>query len=151
MVLCRAGQVGDIAPFPVFPQFAGSSAHDIAVYVDRIDGVGHAHAVVPTQDLTDVAGVAFGTVVDEDFSRAQADAARSEIIFEDGFNQKIVALLWSVSMECFSLGHFVHGLMHGRDTCLWQRAGHVAYAQTDEPFARMGHFERVYFLGDVRE
>ena len=48
LVFLTAGHVCDVAPTAILEDPCATS-HDIRVYVDRIDRVGHSHCVVLTQ------------------------------------------------------------------------------------------------------
>lgn len=150
-VLFRTGQVGDVAPRAAFLQHASSSAHDVAVHVDRIDGVGDGHAVVPAQQFADASRVALGAVVDEDFGGREVDAAWGEVVLQDGLDEEVVALFGAVAAEGLRVCHLVHSLVHGFDAGGWQGAGDVADAQADDVLFGMGDLERVHLLGDVGE
>ena len=147
----RGGEVGDVAPFAAVVERAGASAHDVAVDVDGIDGVGDAHAVVPPEEFADVARVALGSVADEHLRGAEADAPRLEVVFEDGFNEEVVTLFRSVSAEGPCVGHVVDGPVHGFDAGRRQWLCDVADAQGDDLLPRVGHLEGIHPLGDVGE
>ena len=56
-----------ITPFAVFFQYAGASAHYVAVNVDGVDRVSYSHTVVMAEYVAYVSRIALGSVVDEDF------------------------------------------------------------------------------------
>ena len=94
-----AGQVSNVAPASVFAQRTGTPAHHVAVDIGRIDRIGDAHTVIPTQEFADIARVALRPVADEYFGGAELDAARREVVLDDGFYQEIVSLLGTVAVE----------------------------------------------------
>ena len=75
------------------------------------------------EDVADVSRIAFRPVVDEYFLRAEMNAARCVIVFNDGINQKVVSLFGAVSMKCIGVGYLVHCLVHRLDAGLRQWAG----------------------------
>ena len=146
---CR-GHVAHVGPAAVAVG-AAAAYHDVGVDVDGIDGVGDADEVVPVQQLLEVAGVALGAVVDEDFVDAEADATRLEVVLQDGLAQEVVALLGSVATEAVGGGHLVNGTVHGLDDGGAERLGDVADAERDDVGLGVHHTEGVDLLGDVGE
>lgn len=66
MIFGSAGHISDVAPLSAFGvQYSGTSAHDVTVNVDRINGVCDTYAVIVPEDISDIARIAFGTVVDK--------------------------------------------------------------------------------------
>ena len=91
----RTGHIGYIAPFAVFFQYAGASAHYVAVNVDGVDRVGYSHTVVMAEYVAYVSRIALGSVVDEDFLWAEMNAACRVIVFDNGINQKVITRVTS--------------------------------------------------------
>ena len=54
----RTGHIGYIAPFAVFFQYAGASAHYVAVNVDGVDRVSYSHTVVMAEYVAYVSRIA---------------------------------------------------------------------------------------------
>lgn len=123
-----------------------TSAHDVAVYVDRIYRVGDTHAVVPAKQFADVSGITFSTVADKYFRRAEADSSWCKVVLDDGLYQKIVTLFGTISVECLGICHFVYRTMHGFDAYGRKRAGYIAYTQSDQFLSGMCNFKCVYFF-----
>ena len=146
-----AGHVGYVAPLAVLFQYAGTSAHHVAVNIYGIDGIGDPHTVVMAEDVADVSRIAFRPVVDEYFLRAEMNAARCVIVFNDGINQKVVSLFGAVSMKCLGVGHLVHCLVHRLDAGLRQWAGNVSDTQTDDVLLGVRYPESIDLFGYVRE
>ena len=149
VVLGGTRHVGDVAPLAVFLQYSGTSAHHVAVYIDRINRVGHAYAVVVAENVADVSRVALCSVVHEDFRRTEMDASRKVIVLEDGFYQEVVSLLGTISTECPCVSHLLHCLVHRFDADRWQWPGNVSDTQTDDLLLGMCYPESIYLLGYV--
>ena len=141
--------VGDVAPLAVFLQYSGTSAHHVAVYIDRINRVGHSHAVVVAQNVTDVSRVALCSVVHKDFRRTEMDASRKVIVLDDGFYQEVVSLFGTVSTECLRISHLFHRLVHRFDADRRQWSGNVSDTQTDDFLLWVCYPESIYLLGYV--
>ena len=131
VVLCIAGAIDDVAPSLV-GECSCSSAHGIAVHIDGIDGVGHAQSVVQSQDITYVACIALGTIVDEDLHGVQVYASGSEVVLDDGFAQEVVSVFGSVSAEGACRSHFVGGLVQSGYDSRCKRPGYIADAQAND-------------------
>ena len=149
VVLGGTRHVGDVAPLAVFLQYSGTSAHHVAVYIDRINRVGHAYAVVVAENVADVSRVALCSVVHEDFRRTEVDAAWKVIVLDDGFYQEVVSLLGTISTECPYVSHLLHCLVHRFDADRWQWPGNVSDTQTDDLLLGMCYPESIYLLGYV--
>ena len=109
-----AGHVHHIAPVSVLED-ARASYHHIAVDVDRINGVGDADVVVPSQYLLYVAGVALGSVVDKHLVDIEMDAAWQEVVLDNRLAQEVVATLRTVASEGSLHCHLFHRFVHGLD------------------------------------
>ena len=103
------------------------------------------------EQFLEVAGVALGTVVDEDFVDAEADATRLEVVLQNGLAQEVIALLGAVASEAVGGGHLVDGLVHGLDDGGAERLGDVADTERDDVGLGVHHLEGVDLLGDVGE
>ena len=79
------------------------------------------------------------------------DAARQEVVFQDGIPQEVVALLGTISSETLFGGHLVGSLMDGLDDSWCQRLRHVADTQRDDFLFRMHGLEGVNLFGDISE
>ena len=143
IVLCRTRQIGHIVPFPVFVQHPRTPAHDIAVDIHRIHRIGNGHTVVPAQQFSDVARIAFGSIADKYFGGREADATRCEVVLDNGIYQKIISLLRSISPERIHTGQLVNRTVHGLNAGLRKRTGYIAYPQPDQPVFGMSHLKRI--------
>lgn len=148
MILCRARHVVDIAPLAVF-HHASTSYHNIAVYVNGVDRVCHADAVVPPEDFLNVSGVALRAVVNEHLVGIDMYAARQKIVFNNSLTQEIISALRTVASECCFHSHLVNGLVHGLYNGRTKRLGNIAYAEADNPFLRMADLVGIDLLGYV--
>ena len=148
MVLCRHGKEGDACPLAV-KELPGASRHDVAIDIDRIDGVGDAHAALGGEDVPDVAAVALGSVTDEDLVELKLHAPGGVVVVEDGLTQEIVTLLGAIATEGVAVGHLINGLVHGLDAGLGEGLRHITYAQTDDVLPRAFGFEGLDLLGNV--
>ena len=90
------------------------------------------------EDIEDVAAIAFRAVADKNLVVGDVQPAAAEIVLRDGCAQPFVALLRAVALEGFAHGHFVHGVMQGRDDGGRQRLGHVANAAADDALGGVG-------------
>ena len=143
-----AGHVHHIAPVSVLED-ARASYHHIAVDVDRINGVGDADVVVPSQYLLYVAGVALGSVVDKHLVDIEMDATWQEVVLDNRLAQEVVASLRTVASEGSLHCHLFHCFVHGLDNGRTERLGHVANAQTDDSLLGVRYLVGVHLLGDV--
>jgi len=147
-ILGGGGQIAHVGPASVAVGAAATN-HHVGVDVNGIDGVSDADEVIPMQQLLEVASVALGTVVYENLVDVEVDAARQEVVLQDGFAQKIVALLRTVAAEALGGGHLVNSLVHGFDDGGTERLGDVADAEGDDVSLGVHHLEGVDLLGDV--
>ena len=150
IVVGRTGHVGNVAPASVF-EHAGTADHGVGVDIDGIDGVGHGHGVIPSEQLLNVTRVALGTVVDEHLVAVEMDAARKEVVAQDGVAQEVVAVLGAVAAEGGFDSHLVGSLMHGLDDGGAKRLRDVANAKADDAHLGMLGLEGVNALGHIGE
>ena len=134
----RAFEVVEARVSTAFISLARVARHDVGVHIHGIHRVGDGDLVPGTEDVEDVAGIAFAAVGDENLIGFHVDAAGLEVVFGDGVAQEIVALLRAIATEGGAVAHFIDGLVHGRAHGLWQRFGHVADAAADQAFGRLG-------------
>ena len=150
IVLGSTGQIGHVAPAAV-GEGSGAAYHGIGVDIDRIDGVGDSHRVVPTHYLLDVTRITLGAVVDENLRGVKVYAARGEVVLQDGFAQKVVAMLGAIAVERLLDSQVVYGAVHGFNHRWTQGLGDIAYSQTDDVGIGMGHAVGVDLLGHIGE
>ena len=149
VVFGGTGHVGHVAPFAVFFQYSGTATHYVAVYIYRVDGVCHSHAVIVAEDIAYVARIAFGSIVYEYFRRAKMNASRSIIMFDDRFNQKVISLLGTVSVEGTGICHLIHCPVHRLDASRWQWPGNVSDTQADDLLFRVRYPESIHLFSYV--
>src|SRR5690606_27557698 len=90
---------------------AGVPGHHVGVDVDGVDRVGNGNDVVVPENVENVAGVALGSVGNENFIRR--DVETGILVFDDGLAQEGIALLGTVPLEGGGLPQLVDGLVHG--------------------------------------
>ena len=114
----RDGQVGEAAVLAGIVGIAGPAGHHVAVHVHRVHGVSHGNAVALSQDVEDVAAVAFGAVGDKDLLGAHLATTGLEIGLGDGLPQPGIALFGAIAMEALPGAHLINGAFHRRATGL---------------------------------
>ena len=129
----------------------GAASHGIGVNIDRIDRVTDGNRAVGGENVTDVAGVAFGAVRDENLIRLDLHPEAAIMDVGDFLPQEIIAKLRTIAAEGCGFRLFSDGLVQGGDDAGRQRPGHIANAQTDDRTVRIGSGERTDALGDVGE
>ena len=150
-VFLDAGQVDEAIPAAVGAERSRAARHDVRVHVDGIDRIRHRDAVVRAENVADVPGVAFRAVGDEDFVGGNVDPARAEIVFDDGFAQKGVALFGPVAAEAFGRSRLFRRLAERVDAGFRERARDVADAEADDLRVGPRRLERFDFFRDVGE
>ena len=83
-ILSRTRHINHIRPTSVL-QHTGSPDHHVRVDIDGIDRVGYTNTVVPADQFLDVARIRFCPVINEYLVNIQMNAARQEIILQNGF------------------------------------------------------------------
>ena len=94
---------------------AAAANHHVRVDIDGIDGVGDTDEVVPVQQFLEVTRVGLRTVVDENLVDVEVDAARQEVVLQNGLTQEVVALLRAIASESLGCSHLVGCLVHRLD------------------------------------
>ena len=78
-------------------------------------------------------------------------AARGEVVLQDGFAQKVVAMLGAIAVKRLLDSQVVYGAVHGFNHRWTQGLGDIAYSQTDDVGIGMGHAVGVDLLGHIGE
>jgi hypothetical protein len=125
-------EVGDAGVAPLGVRLAGAPGHDVGVDVDGVDGVGDRDAAAGAEDLLDVAAVLLAAVGDEDLGGGNVDAPRLEVVYPDGFEQEVVAVLGAVAAKSGIGAEFVDGSAHGLDDSGGERESDVTDAEPDD-------------------
>src|SRR4029077_20354597 len=87
--LIRPGRVGR----------SGVAGHDIGVNVNRVNGIDHGNTILMTEDIENVAAIAFGSVGDENLIVLNIHAPLPVFVCGDDLTEKLVALLRTVAPE----------------------------------------------------
>ena len=98
-ILGRAGQIDDIRPSSVGSQRAASTAHDVGIHIDGIDGIGDGDAHIQSQQFLKVARVTLGTVANKNFVGRNVDTTCTEIVLHDCLTQEVVATFGTITTE----------------------------------------------------
>jgi len=115
----------------VFFEDSGAIAHHVRLDVGLKNRVEHAYAVVLAQDVADVGHVLLGALADENFVGRHSDAARFEVAFDNGVEQKRVAANWAAPLEGAIVAHLVHAAVHSLDHAGYKRQRYVAAVEPD--------------------
>ena len=150
-VIGRDRQVGEAAVAAGVIGFASAAGHHVAVYVHRIDRIGHGDAVALAQDVEDVAAVALGAVGDEDLLGRDGAAAGLEVVGGDGFAQPQIALFGPVAVEALAGAHGIDGGLHGGAAGLGQGLGDIADAEANDRCLGVGLTKSLHPPGDFGE
>ena len=150
VVLGITGHVDHIRPSTVLLNTCPSD-HHIRVDIDGIDRIGNANGVIPAHQFLNVSRITLGTVVDEHLVTVEMNAAREEVVLQDGITQEIVTLLRTVAAESLTGGHLVGSLMNGFNHGGCQRLGNITDAKTDYINLRVGGLEGIHLLGNISE
>ena len=142
-------EVNDAGKMAVGLEFSSASRHDIGVQVNGINGIRDGYYVIDAKDLLNIAAVTFGTVADEDFIPFHPESAARIIMFNDGVDEKIVALFRAVAAEALLASHFGHGFFHGGHGSGRKRQRHVTDAEANDLCLGMGVFECGNAAGDL--
>ncbi len=151
VILGVAWQVLDACPLAVGHEVTSAATHGVAIDVDRIDRIGHTERVLEAEDIADVAGIALGTVVDEDLVTLEGNATWREVIGDDGVLQERIAMLRTVATEGLAAGHLIDRLVQSLDDGWTQWLCDVADAETDDVGLWMCGLECCYLLRDGGE
>ena len=146
-----AGHIYDAVELAGLRGITCTACHYVGVNIHGIDGVGDGDDIVEAEDFLDVARVAFCAVADEYFGFIEFDTAGVEIIFDNGFDEKIVALLRAVTAEGFSFGHISDGFFHRFYYGRRERLGDITDSKTDDFGIRVLGFKGAYSASDFRE
>ena len=138
LILLGGGDEGDRA-----------AAHQIAVDVDGIDGVGDEDGIV-AQDIGQIAEIAFGAVPDVDLVGREADAPAA-IGIGDRFADKIVAVFRRIAAEGRLTALLRDRLLHGLCDAGGEGQGHVPDAEADDLAVGMGGAEGIHPRRDFAE
>ena len=103
-----AGMTGNVAKT--------TSCHDVGIDIHRIYGVGNANNVIRSKDVAYITCVAFGTIADKHFIIIKLDAARSEVMSNNGIDEEAVTLFRTIATEGFGVGVFIDSTMHGANS-----------------------------------
>ena len=126
-----------------------ASCHDVRIDIDGIDRVSDAHEIVGREDIAYISCIAFGTIADENFFTVELNATRDKIVLDNGIDEEVVTMFWSIASEGLTVGTFIHSSMHGLNCCIGQRTGHVANTETDDVCLRMFGLICIHLLGNL--
>ena len=143
-----ARHVGYIAPLAVLED-SGSTYHHVRVYINRINRVGNADVVIPSQNLLDISRIALGSIVYEYLVGVEMNATWQKVVLDDSLAEEVVASLRTVASERSLLSHLVYCLVHRLDDGRAERLGYVTDAQTDYTLLWMCNLVGVHLLCDV--
>ncbi len=127
-VFGRAWQIFYRAPASVGSELAGASGHHVCVDIYGIYRIGDSYTVGCREYVADIAGVAFGTVADEDFILGHFYAVASIVIIHYLADEKIVALLGTIAVKSLTVGFVVDRAVESVDHSRAERAGDVTDA-----------------------
>ena len=80
--------------------------------------------------MSDISDVSLSAIVNKNTFFIEVNTQRA-VFFQNFFNQKIVALRWTISSESFGLPHFVNSYMHCLNYFVRQRTGNIANTESD--------------------
>ena len=150
IVFRSARQIHHIRPSTIIVLPSRTSNHGIRVKIDGIDGVGHSHGIVPTNQFLNVARVALGTIIDENLVHIEMNASRQEVVLQNSLAQKVVTLFWAIATESLNGRHLVSGTMQCLYHCWTERLRDITNAETDEiclPACRAKHIHSLRNVG----
>ena len=143
-----ARHVGYIAPLAVLED-SGSTYHHVRVYINRINRVGNADVVIPSQNLLDISRIALGSIVYEYLVGIKMNATWQKVVLDDSLAEEVVASFRTIASERSLLSHLVYSLVHRLDDGRAERLGYVTDAQTDYTLLWMCNLVGVHLLCDV--
>ena len=137
-VLLGAGHVNHIAPAAGRSViFTGSSRHDIAVHIDRIDRIADSDHVVLFKNLLNVSGIRFCTVGDKNLIVCNVAAACTVIVLRDGCAKEVIAKIRCIAAEGCSACLLVHCLVQSLNHRRRKRLCDIADSHADQLCIRM--------------
>ena len=142
--------IGYVTPLAILKD-SRSTYHHVRIYINRINRVGNADVVIPSQNLLDISRIALGSIVHEYLVGVEMNATRQEIVLDDSLTKEIVASLRTVASERSLLSHLIYCLVHRLDDGRAERLGYVTDAQTDYTLLWMCNLVGCYLLCDVGE
>ena len=145
-----ARHVGYVTPLAILKD-ARSTYHHVRIYINRINRVGNADVVIPSQNLLDISRIALGSIVHEDLVGIEMNATGQEVVLDDSLAEEVVASLRTVASERSLHSHLVYSLVHCLDDGRAERLGYITDAQTDYSLLWMGNLVGCYLLCDVGE
>ena len=123
---------------PVRLHFSRASCHDIRIEIYRINRIGDGNRAFCAEYLLDIAAIAFGTIAYENL--IFFDAEVFVVIFDDLFDEEVIALLRAIAAEGCRGSHFIDSFMHGFDTGWRQRLGDITDSERNDIGLRMCFF-----------
>ena len=145
-----ARHVGYVTPLAILED-SRSTYHHVRVYINRINRVGNADVVIPSQNLLDISCITLGSIVYEYLVGVEMNATGQEVVLDDGLAEEVVASLRTVASEGSLHCHFVYSLVHCLDDGRAERLGYITDAQTDYTLLWMCNLVGCYLLCDVGE
>ena len=143
-----ARHVGYVTPLAILKD-SRSTYHHVRIYINRINRVGNADVVIPSQNLLDISRIALGSIVYEDLVGIEMNATGQEVVLDDSLAEEVVASLRTVASEGSLHSHLVYSLVHCLDDGRAERLGYVTDAQTDYTLLWMCNLVGVHLLCDV--
>ena len=145
-----ARHVGYIAPLAILKD-SRSTYHHVRIYINRINRVGNADVVIPSQNFLDISRIALGSIVHEDLVGIEMNATGQEVVLDDSLAEEVVTALRTIATEGSLYGHLIHSLVHRLDDGRAERLGYITDAQTDYTLLWMCNLVGCYLLCDVGE
>ena len=143
-----ARHVGYVTPLAILED-SRSTYHHVRVYINRINRVGNADVVIPSQNLLDISRIALGSIVYEYLVGVEMNATWQKVVLDDSLSEEVVASLRTIASERSLLSHLVYSLVHRLDDGRAERLGYVTDAQTDYTLLWMCNLVGVHLLCDV--
>jgi hypothetical protein len=119
-------------------RMSGPAGHYVGVYIDRIDRVGNRDSDIRSQEFLEIAGVAFGSVGNEDVIGRYGAAPGRKIPLRNGAPEEFITLFGPVASETLSAALFLDTLMEGPDDGRRKGASDVADPEFDNAAIGMG-------------
>ena len=142
--------IGYVTPLAILKD-SRSTYHHVRIYINRINRVGNADVVIPSQNLLDISRIALSSIVHEDFVCIEMNTSWQEVVLDDCIAKEVVTSLRSVASEGSLHSHLVYSLVHCLDDGRAERLGYITDAQTDYTLLWMCNLVGCYLLCDVGE
>ena len=130
----------------LFVVIAGTSCHNICIYIYRINRVADCYFVVCTKNLLNVSRITFGSVRNKDLIGTDLASACLIVIFCDRTSQEFISEIRCIAMESLGICHLIYRFVKCLDDCRCKRLCDITDSKTHDLNIRICGLIRRYFF-----